>query len=452
LTAALGGGVIGGVVGSVYNPADGSVRTTYDDGSTVTTSPNGSVTSTPATDGTPAPVIDRSTPYTPSETPVTTTPVSDTGGPQLVGGPVDQPIIGGPVNPTAPFNLVSQGFSDSAPGTVYDGPDGKTVVLNSGKVVSLADYQAALASGQPVSIDNMMDAGYKVDLKGMAVPEPVPTPAGNSSGYDQKYVDLVDNYQANPTPANAQALDSYLASLGNSMNHTMFMTNAEIAAQNAATGTGGPVRIDVTGTGTGTGGGTGTGEIVTSTSGPVTVTYPVTPDTTTIGGLLGTGTPDPTSSTTALFGPGSTPGINDLIKSEYGIIGMGRGTVTNLPNGSVIELWPDGTALTVNPDHSSTLNKNDGTTISKDPTGATVTPAASTATPSTVTTTDNVTTITDTNGTVTKVSDLISCPGLKESSTSQYKLTLDGEYAPCRATPKCSHPLESYCWEGMASA
>jgi len=86
-------------------------------------------------------------------TPVDTTPVTDTGV--------------GPVAPTAPADITSTGFSDSAPGTVYNGPNGPEVVLNSGKTVLLSDYQAAIDSGQPVSVDGMMQTQFRVEVTGI---------------------------------------------------------------------------------------------------------------------------------------------------------------------------------------------------------------------------------------------------------------------------------------------
>jgi len=65
-------------------------------------------------------------------------------------------------------NLTSTGVSDSAPGTIYQGANGPEIVLNNGKTVSLHDYETAMASGQPVSVDNQMQTQFRVEMGGSA--------------------------------------------------------------------------------------------------------------------------------------------------------------------------------------------------------------------------------------------------------------------------------------------
>ena len=153
-SGALTGGILGGGTGAIasyVNPQTGNSTYTYDDGSTITKAPDGSVVgSTPATDGTLAPVVDLS-PGANNNTGGGTTPVSDTG-------------VAGPVQP--PMDIKSTGLSDSAPGTVYNGANGPEVVLDSGKTVLLSDYQAAIDSGKPISVDGNMMTDFKVEVGG----------------------------------------------------------------------------------------------------------------------------------------------------------------------------------------------------------------------------------------------------------------------------------------------
>ena len=94
--------------------------------------------------------------------------------PSLVAtsAPVAPPTV------TPPTNIVSTGISDSAPGTIYNGPAGPEVVLDSGKTVNLADYQAAQASGQPITVDGQVQTQYRVEVSGTAHYADVPPPAG----------------------------------------------------------------------------------------------------------------------------------------------------------------------------------------------------------------------------------------------------------------------------------
>jgi hypothetical protein len=92
-------------------------------------------------------------------------PVSDTGaGIGEIG-----------FGPAAPTDIRSTGYSDSAPGTIVNGPNGQEVVLNSGKTVLLSDYNAAVDSGTPVSVDGAMQTQFRVELSG------VPYTAGQSN-------------------------------------------------------------------------------------------------------------------------------------------------------------------------------------------------------------------------------------------------------------------------------
>ena len=115
------------------------------------------------------------------------TPISE--GPQV------------PTQPRVPTDIASTGISDSAPGTIYNGPNGPEVVLDSGKTVNLADYQAAIESGQPVSVDGQMTTGVTTEFQttGSKILEPPISPEEQlynelkSQGYSpQEATDLVE--------------------------------------------------------------------------------------------------------------------------------------------------------------------------------------------------------------------------------------------------------------------
>ena len=101
--------------------------------------------------------------------------------PSLTSAPtptqVSAPVAPTPVT-TAPIDVVSTGISDSAPGTIYNGPNGPEVVLDSGKTVNLAEYQAAQTSGAPVSVDGQVQTQYRVEVSGIAHTVEAPPPTG----------------------------------------------------------------------------------------------------------------------------------------------------------------------------------------------------------------------------------------------------------------------------------
>ena len=151
---------------------NGGTLTTYSDGSSYYSLPiDGQtyienaqtgqfVTSLPDTTPVEAAPVTPTEPTTPVEptTPTSTSPVS--------------PVSPGP----GTVNLTSTGVSDSAPGTIYTDPatGQQEIVLDSGKTVNYADYQAAQATGNPVSVDGNMQTGVTVQLQ--TTPEPVTTP------------------------------------------------------------------------------------------------------------------------------------------------------------------------------------------------------------------------------------------------------------------------------------
>ena len=165
LQGAAGGALTGGATGAIaswVNPQTGNTSYTYDDGSTITRDAAGNaVSSTPSGEyGTGAPVRDA-----------VSTPVGGGGSDTT---PVNYEIGGGPVAPEAPFDMVSTGQSDSSAGTVYNGPNGPEVVLESGKTVMLSDYQNAIESGRTVSVDGNMQTDFRVESSG--IPRSVENP------------------------------------------------------------------------------------------------------------------------------------------------------------------------------------------------------------------------------------------------------------------------------------
>lgn len=161
LTGAAGG-ALAGTAQSFFTSPNGSTTYTYDDGSTVTyNADGGAVSSTPATDGSLAPVYE----YNPNSGRVELVAQGSGNNVGVETLPVGFDNSTGQLK--VPHDLVSTGISDSAPGTVYNGPNGMEVVLDSGKTVLLSDYQAAIDSGMPISIDGNMTTDFRVESSGL---------------------------------------------------------------------------------------------------------------------------------------------------------------------------------------------------------------------------------------------------------------------------------------------
>ena len=171
--AALTGGVIGAAVPMV---TDGLGNTTYqyDDGSSMTVNRGGTPVAVTDSSGVNVPVagVDTRTGEPKKLVPVEdavpspvdrtgTTTVSDTGV--------------SPVNPDSPYNISSNGQQGDTPGQVLLGADGEQyLTLDSGKVVKLSEYQAAIDSGKPISIDGQITTAGP-DLRNM-VPRSIENP------------------------------------------------------------------------------------------------------------------------------------------------------------------------------------------------------------------------------------------------------------------------------------
>jgi hypothetical protein len=180
--AAVIGGVIGGAIGAF---TDGAGNTTYqyDDGSSMTVSRTGTPVAVTDSTGASVPVgaVDRLT-----GEPKPMAPVED-----RVGTPVDpnqrpvdyDPTTGAPVV-EAPVDITSYGQGDT-PGQVSTGTDGEQyLTLDSGKVVKLSEYQAAIDSGKPISVDGQIDTQFKVDKIGVPRYSGMPDAGAPPEGYE----------------------------------------------------------------------------------------------------------------------------------------------------------------------------------------------------------------------------------------------------------------------------
>ena len=183
---------------TTVDPSAGTTTVTDPSGATTVTDPSaGTITSTDPTG-----IV--------TTEPIPVEPVAPTGGTGEPTGPVQPgeaytPVSEGPQvpnGPQAPTNIVSTGNADYAPGTTFTGPDGQTeLVLDGGKTVNLADYQAAQATGNPVSVDGQMTTGSNVqvtqapEISGTEGPA---VPGGTTSGPTS--TDIPQGYQEVPNP------------------------------------------------------------------------------------------------------------------------------------------------------------------------------------------------------------------------------------------------------------
>jgi hypothetical protein len=213
--AALTGGVIGAAVPMV---TDGLGNTTYqyDDGSSMTVNRGGTPVAVTDSSGVNVPVagVDTRTGEPKKLVPVedaVPSPVNPTqpvpgdlnAGPSIPDVPVTPvataPVAPGTVSPTqpvgyepgvgvpaveSPFELRSYGQGDT-PGQVSAGADGERyLTLDSGKVVKLTDYQAAIDSGRSISVDGQIDTQFKVESSGVPKFSGMPGAATPPEGYE----------------------------------------------------------------------------------------------------------------------------------------------------------------------------------------------------------------------------------------------------------------------------
>jgi len=90
----------------------------------------------------------------------------------------------GSTNISTSTDIASTGISDMPAGTIFEGPTGTEVVLDSGKTVNLVDYNTAIESGQPVSVDGQITTGGTVTVG------PAPAEFDNLLPIEPTYADV----------------------------------------------------------------------------------------------------------------------------------------------------------------------------------------------------------------------------------------------------------------------
>jgi len=380
VSGAFTGGIMGGGAGAVasyFNPQSGNSTYTYDDGSTITKAPDGSVVgSTPATDGTLAPVIDLSP--------------GGGGGGDTGGGNttpvVDTGDVAGPVRP--PVDIKSTGYSDSEAGVVYNGPNGPEVVLDSGKTVLLSDYEAAIQSGSPISVDGNMVTDFRVESSGL--PRSIENPGTGT---------LPDGTElASINESNGAKWDDTLDTYVNPESGAFFSTeaNAWVRPVGAVAPTGdssgppssyvAPVTVNPDGSTT-----------TVNWNGSITTTY--TDGTSVISNPDGTSiTRDSTGNTTINNGGGGTGGTGGggtggTGGGTGGTGGTGTGGTGQGTNGDYTYTYDDGSTITIHTDGTATSTPATNGSVGGTG-GTTTTPGGTTTTPDTTTTTPGGTTTT----------------------------------------------------------
>jgi len=311
---ALTGGVMGGASGAIasyVNPQTGNSTYTFDDGSTITRDVSGNVVGSTVSPYMDAPVVDLSTP-------------AGGGG---SGTNVGYEIGGGPVTPTAPVELVSTGISDSSAGTVYNGPNGMEVVLDSGKTVLLSDYMAAIESGSPISVDGMMQTDFRVESSG--IPRSVENPGSGNLPEGHELASIENS--------NGARWDESLETYVNPETGAYFdqSSNAWVQRTGSVPATGGdgnygipdsyvaPVTVNPDGSST-----------TINWNGSVTTTYS--------DGTSVTNNPDGSSLTRDASGTSHIGGDG------------GKGGAVDMGNGSTTYTYDDGSSITIHPDGTAT--------------------------------------------------------------------------------------------------
>jgi hypothetical protein len=266
--------------------------------------------------------------------------------------------------------LRSYGQGDT-PGQVLRGSDGLDyLTLDNGKVVRLAEYQTALASGKTITIDGQLNTQFKTDLAGVpkysgmagtgtppagyevAKPGDVFGPADTNNAQNPfkagTYLDPETNTWFTPKTVVTTLPEG--PSTGTGTGGGEGATGSNIGTitggGNTTTGTGGGSGTGTGDTGTGTGGGgTGTDAGVIGTITPIipgdsksgVVTGPVIPP----GGVIGNIT---TGGNVITVGNTGTPGGNVITVGNTGNTGGNVITVgnTGTPGGNVITVGNTG--------------------------------------------------------------------------------------------------------------
>jgi hypothetical protein len=319
----LNGSITGAAAGGIsqyVNPTNGQTTYTYDDGSTITRGADGNVAGSTPSPYQPAPVTDLST-----------------GGPQLVGGPAGGEIINtgydgtqGPVTPHAPIDLVSTGLSDSAAGTIYNGPNGPEIVLDSGKTVLLSQYEAALSSGAPISVDGNMTTGGTIEMSGL--PRSLENPGSGAALPDGTELASIEN-------SNGAKWNEELGTYVNPTTGAYFSQEANAWVQPAgATQTGTP--------------GAGESGIPSSYVAPVSVNPDGSTTTMNFNGSVTTTYADGTSVTSNQDGSSVVKDVSGT--SHVTGSGGGSGGGIDMGNGDTTYTYDDGSSITIHPDGTAT--------------------------------------------------------------------------------------------------
>ena len=252
-----------------------------------------------------------------------------------------------------PKSLTSTGISDSAPGTIFQGPNGAEIVLDSGKTVNLAEYNAAAAEGRPFTVDNQWQMQFKIEVQGVPQYEGMPGAKPAPEGYRIARPEDVFGPDDTANASNPYKPGTYIDREANT-----WYTPIEPVAPTPGAG-------DVAGGGIGA----GTGEI-TQPIQPVEITP--TPNIPTVqpGGqttVFDDGTwltvmPDGSTSGIDINGTPFVRGPSTAVTttpSTGGAAGAGGGGQTFT--------YDDGTTLTINPDGSITSTDTEGNRVTRTP-------------------------------------------------------------------------------------
>jgi hypothetical protein len=238
---------------------------------------------------------------------------------------------------SVPMDIQSTGISDSSPGTIYNGPNGPEVVLDSGKTVRLSDYQDAIDSGRLISVDGSMQTQYKVETTGVYKTEGMQGAGTPPEGYKVATVEDIFGPDDSRNASNPFKTGTYLdREQGTWFTPTETPVLTPVAPE--------PI-------------------VPTEPSQPMAPTAPIS-------------TYNPNGQTTVfddgtwltIMPDGSTSGIDTMGQS----FARGPGTVSTPGAGAgagQTVIYDDGSSITINPNGSITTTDTDGTTSTRNPVG-----------------------------------------------------------------------------------